>query len=563
MGMTHRAAGLVAAIALLTACGSLGSTRTTASGTASLPTGATVDTAGITDPTEPVTTANEPPPPSEPSPSAAESPTTVPNGEDRWEVADLGPSAADVGAVFATAGDRTLMIAALGPEGGPMRLSAIPVAANSAGSIPVDIAITDRSPWNVTAAGGPPGWVVAANVPLDQPDDPANFVPSVWMSADGVTWAQSGFPESAGPLDINEIIWTGTSFLAVAAKRLDEVNPSMGPFGAGLYRSADGRSWSEVPLDPAVFGQPARDDNFTDVVLFGDRLIAVKQVPGGEFNSLRMFASADEGATWQSLEATGAVPERTFVVGEALLGWSYGLGDSREPGLSRFADGGWTPLASEPNVLPRGTQDGFFFGDAGALVAQLGVETPIELCYDDPERCSRGYQQIPVIVTPDPTSEQGASIHRMAIPAGLDEYARIAGAGTTVDGRLAVLWRTEAGWRLTSWSPNGDPRYPISATPAPEEPVPGPPIINWADDIEPGVVYRFPLYVHCDMTWLQLDGRVWKTDAHAPRDVMVNGLQQLLGEIEMTAPDRLEYSLPDRGVIAVYTPTDEEPPGCE
>jgi hypothetical protein len=95
-------------------------------------------------------------------------------------------------------------------------------------------------------------------------------------------------------------------------------------------------------------------------------------------------------------------------------------------------------------------------------------------------------------------------------------------------------------------------------------------------DLEHGVTYRFPLYIHCGMEWLgQFNGTEWKLviDSERPNPDTGGGegvpahwpeaQQTIFGDITLIDEDTIEYSIGDGEVIATYFPTDLPRPGCD
>ena len=89
--------------------------------------------------------------------------------------------------------------------------------------------------------------------------------------------------------------------------------------------------------------------------------------------------------------------------------------------------------------------------------------------------------------------------------------------------------------------------------------------------LEPGTLYQYPLSIHCDMDWLtEFNGEMWKLEEAEvqPRSLgpypdgwPMHG-QSIQGLVRLVDGEHIEYSIPSVDVIAVYAPTDEEPPGC-
>lgn len=123
-------------------------------------------------------------------------------------------------------------------------------------------------------------------------------------------------------------------------------------------------------------------------------------------------------------------------------------------------------------------------------------------------------------------------------------------------------------------------RWPSSAAPplrAPREAleVPAFELARNAAELAVGTTYRLPLYIHCGMDYLaDLNGRHWYL-AHAPKGTVETGAghrppsswpvaqQTIFGYVTLVDEDTIEYTIGDGEVIAIYEPSDQQPPGCD
>ncbi len=99
--------------------------------------------------------------------------------------------------------------------------------------------------------------------------------------------------------------------------------------------------------------------------------------------------------------------------------------------------------------------------------------------------------------------------------------------------------------------------------------------VRWDAELEPGVTYRYSLHIHCGMDHLaKFNGTYWSL-VDAPHGNIGPGsgddsdpawlvdAETILGTVTLIDDATIEYAVPDLGVIGVYAPTDEDPPGCD
>jgi hypothetical protein len=103
------------------------------------------------------------------------------------------------------------------------------------------------------------------------------------------------------------------------------------------------------------------------------------------------------------------------------------------------------------------------------------------------------------------------------------------------------------------------------------------PIVGYTDSVALGTTYRYPMGIHCGIgnALGNFDGRYWlfteapsgfpptagvgDLPAHWP---IAEGEEHLLGLITRTDEDTIEYHLPSGELVATYTASNEQPPGC-
>jgi len=293
------------------------------------------------------------------------------------------------------------------------------------------------------------------------------------------------------------------------------------------------------------------------------------------------YAAPPDGSVWSPVEApsTGdaAAPAEGLpdgpmwhshaTVGDGVLvvgGSSLGPGDPMHvPAVARSTDGGETWSTVElPPTFP--DNDVWLVG-GGALIGAFAW--PAALAAPDADAC---YRDIASCRRREPAtlhvSDDGATWQQVDTrPLGDDPRLRVDDLELLPDGRLLVLGAVA---EATVWTWDGVelPPAPVTTTttpPADELP----PLVEWGDDLEVGVVGRRPLGTHCGIGDLgPLDGDPWVIvegpiggDANSgggveppPHWPYAQGV--LYGYVVLGDDDRLRYSIDAAGrdVIAVY-----------
>lgn len=484
--------------------------------------------------------------------TTTDSPEPAASGE--WTTTTFaGESGADSPMVLATEGDDLLVVTV--SDKGVLRSGLSSDGGELEAGEPVETGTEYL--WLGGAAAHDGGWFTLGTNPVD-------FEPVGFRSDDGLTWEKVAVDGFTGPADINSIVATDGALVAVGSYRDDE-QPDMGGFRATAWRSEDGSTWAEVPLPEAT------GESYADGVAATDAgLVAV----GGSDGSGAVWTSTDAGATWSrsqdpDLDGTYAISGPAAQGGVVVV--STTPGDSGRPGILRSDDGGesWSSAAVPPpsegseGYAPVWAGGGRFFTVTSTFLEPW--ESP-EVCYADIELCR---QDSAVTLY---TSADGDTWQRVDTSGiGSGEDAEVDEVTGTEDGRVvAVQGRYEDGVLLHTWPADA----PLPVTDAPG----APPAVEMVEvprdgELEPGVRYHAPLFVHCGMDWLYLGDRAWLRTDDGP-DVETGAgdvgdpdwpiaQQTIFGYATLTDDGVVEYSIGDGEVIATYEPAQRRPPGCD
>ncbi len=294
--------------------------------------------------------------------------------------------------------------------------------------IPDAATVFPADSWGVMAKGDP-GFVIVGSVCTDE--DGCQTL--VWSSPDGISWSQgehAALPTCASPceLGVEEVVAAPFGFVArgllsrppITEKPLQEgfllfsedgvewsvsqsvtgdsfrsllpVGDSVIAFGwRNVWSTTDGLTWETTPHAPD--GPLARPDqppdgytarhNFCDVLLFGDRIVAVGSTDLGHGNRRPAAWYSEDGVAWQEATMIGSEVDEDACPGLAaaavfdgsLVALSHPDPDGRVT-LWTSPDGAvWTeqpeprpelgPFSGAPNLIA--TSDGLLaFGYAGS-----------------------------------------------------------------------------------------------------------------------------------------------------------------------------------------------------
>lgn len=405
----------------------------------------------------------------------------------------------------------------------------------------------------LTAIGVTPQGILVAS---------GSVLPSLWLSDDGSSWTAI---ESAG-LDNwtrSEAIFSSAEATYLAGATLLDVSAGDQARGPVIWRSEDLTTWTRVALETRGLG------SVVEIVTNGSMLFAA----GNDADGAQIWRSVDGGNTWSRIVSpifdrahtawalTGlAVKDgRLVAVGdvaasafdrEVLILESDDLGES------------WVRRELTPEIS-------YGLDSAQGISTASGAFWIIsnrQMRLDElPERCQgvRGACDTfdpPVLLR----SEDGAQWDEIdlaeLVPPSVFDFDEVvpngAGIAVVVTGNDLQVWT----WPFAE-SPGIRHEWP------PEEvELRGP--VRWDAQLDIGVTYEYPLYIHCGMDFLgSFNGKQW----HVDPDIASGGSidrewsteqQAILGLVTLVDANTIEYSLPGGEVIAVYSASEIEPPMC-
>lgn len=435
---------------------------------------------------------------------------------------------------------------------------------------------SDGATYEQSATGSPVGTSVMLSAAasgarglLAVGVDYETFLPVVWGSDDGRAWERletGGLDRAA---DITVLVGTSGGFVAGGAFRVGR-DPGSGPFAPALWRSLDGDSWEPIEL------AAAREGYVSGIVTAGDRFV----VAGASGRNAVVWSSDDAGATWSrsrpgplrksgpaSFTSIASSPDGSTIV--AVGGAADETrGDvpfvlvSRDRGESwqrAELDGALWEGMLGGGIVTATEQDFFFIG--GRFFTTFSDP---DRCYAQPETCETGT----AVVLRSADGERWEELDLGALNTG--DFFRPLRVARDHTGALLLVGAGEQ-LELHRWSGSDGP--PSLPPPAPLPP-PEIPLATYETELELGVTYRYPLYIHCGMRVLgSFNEQFWYLDetdgpnpetgstAPVPEEWPTAG-QSILGHITLTSEKTIDYSLPNGEIIATYTPSDEQPPGC-
>ena len=500
---------------------------------------------------------------------AVEAPTVDSSVVDQamWLEEDLGAVMADAAVSIVTDADATTLIhteggstlrVATSVAGGPFVSHVVPVA----GAPPI---------LGVSAAATPAGLMLILT-------DTETFKPRVMTSADGVDWTELEPTGLDQPADISALIsLPGGGLLAAGAVRTGP-NPANGPFAPGMWQSADGVTWHAVALPADLVraaGVAAGGGDGVRALLAGrDGVVAVI--------GTTIVRSADDGATWTAAGVTAATGVELQSIdglagdGNTMVALGSAGADSGRPRLVtlRSRDDGQTwDAALLPDPGP-GTLGGFggmvAAADDAFWIATIRIWDAFgdgDVCYRDLASCRRGSDAVLL------RSSNGIDWREVDL-SEIDTLGLLNILGIVDRPAGVMVVGTTQGLRGWTW-PTDDAPPPMKSPPV-SLPPPHEPLAEHDGTLTSGMVYRFPLFLHCGMGYLgTFNGKVWTLD---PRSAPINpetgggetppagwpvAGQTLYGYITLVEPGTIEYSLPSGEVIAKFHPTTSPPELCE
>lgn len=411
---------------------------------------------------------------------------------------------------------------------------------------------TDGSHLDVEAMGVVPDGVLAV---VNYHESP---YPELWFSTDGSSWERLAVDGFDLPASTSAVAATDTAVFVTGALRTQE-----NPFTPVIWRSEDLATWTMTEVD--IRG---------DIVAVGSELLATGEGSDGAV----LWRSDDDGRSWDSVPAPdfGGSEDGMYLdmaVGNGVIVAVGATWDSAgREGLvivNSTDDGGsWVRQELDP-----GTADGLersyrvqWAGGAFWIITSRWFDT-----WEDPDRCyvdlasCQAFSE-PVVLR----SEDGFEWAEVDLSAlGPPEYYDLHAVAETADG--VVFVGSEQNLLVWNWPSNASP--PLQSPPdALEEAELD--LARYDEELEAGVTYRYPLYIHCGMGYLGgMNDRYWYL-VDAPYGNVETGAgqqpdpswpvadQTIFGFITLTDENTIEYTIGNGTVIGVYQPSDDEPPGC-
>ena len=386
----------------------------------------------------------------------------------------------------------------------------------------------------------------------------------LWLSPDGAQWESIQGPAFEQPADMGSLtqLADGT-LLAVGAGR-DPSRPSVGPFSTVMWRSVNGRTWERVVLT----GDVAQAGAVLSMASTGSTIV----ITARSDSRSSLWRSTDAGRSWQSIAVdTPSAVAFTHVASNAAGFVLVGQDSGREPRLylATSADGKvWTPRELPVDLIGgefrltslRSSSSGFFIVGSQSFDVSLNLDR----CYQYPAQCAM--PTVAVVYSADGVGWRRLDVDKLlgqtntrVDVAGIGTATAFVGSGTSVHALIGNLREVDL----------------PTVTPSTSRPPSNIPVARYDGPIEVGVVYRYPLFVHCGMTWLgKMNSTTWKLDQQLIGGRVETGggsppptnwpmvQQTLLGTIKLLPNDTIEYSLEGVGVIATYRPSTDKVPGC-
>jgi hypothetical protein len=413
------------------------------------------------------------------------------------------------------------------------------------------------------------GWVAVGSSGLRDGEE-LLFDLRAFRSDDGRTWSQVDATGLDGPADATGLITVDDGVIALGTLRTAN-DPAQGGFRPVAWHSADGQRWTAVAL-PTGEGT---EGSVHAAVVTGDEVLAVGRVD----DTGAMWSSTDKGASWTLVERDGI--EATLSLshiaaqGEVLVASGmtppHGDGDGEGSHLLVFStDGGrsWHEAAEPPPSNRRVAFASPVFAGGGHFFTLghsfIDARSDPELCYADIELCRR--DSVAALYVSD-DGDRWSRVDTSRI--GDADAGDVDAITATDDGRIIAFRRVDAGLGAWTWPA----ATPLLTEDEPVDPTTDVVILPEGEMPEPGRRYGVPLYIHCGMDWLYVDGEAWQRSDGGPDTETGAGdeipddwpvaQQTIFGFATLVSDDLIEYSLGDGEVIATYAPSAQSPPGCE
>jgi hypothetical protein len=403
----------------------------------------------------------------------------------------------------------------------------------------------------------PTGFLAAMN-------DYESSVPRLWHSTDGQSWVAMSSSGLDQPADVLAMAASGSVVVAVGALRTGE-DPSQGPFEPVIWHTRDLESWTMVRpemgagLEGVVQEVVATSTGFLPLGRVDGQAVAWRSDDGGESWTSSDPAASDGG----SLELDKLAYDGTTMVG---IRQSWGIEGPPGLGGAVSSDDGVTwarwsidgPAAEGlrwPGVFHAG---GFFW-----IVSSRSFQAfqNQDSCYADVSRC--GMSEPVLFRSPDGAAWSEIDLGAANLPPGF-------GIDAVIEHRGGIGLVGSAG-QLSVWSGPPGADLPVGSWESPDPPETE--LVDGDAVLEIGVTYRYPLYIHCGMSFLaSFNNTHWHLESGPPAEVeegqeVLNpewpiAQQTIFGFVTMVDSETVEYSIPSGEVIGVYRADDRRPRAC-
>jgi hypothetical protein len=384
--------------------------------------------------------------------------------------------------------------------------------------------------------------------PLQSPPNSGPF-PLIYESRDGRTWRRTLDDDFSGYAMVNKVEATTHGLIAVGDVRS---GGEVGPLTPTIWISSKAGEWQKVFRgNRGEYGAPAT------VVEFKSTLVAP-----GSVDQKPVVWTSEDGRKWNQQLLPGgfgwashsaALANRVLVAGhsesgEGMTVWSSDDGSEWKivAGLRSF--GGSPPVPGFP-VAEGELRDLVAFHDGVVARVVLAHRTHPAWCYVDIRTCQQ--TTIELLFSQDGATWEMIGARRHRLPKRIRAAARWRGdlliVGEEGDRRLGV-WFADVLGETTRLQTEATPRLDFE-------------LVDWGDQLRPGVRYGYPLYVHCGIEQLGVfNEKAWileREPAGAPSpETWPTQPDRVYGTLRLTDLNRIEYSIPG-GVIAIYRPVDK------
>ena len=418
---------------------------------------------------------------------------------------------------------------------------------------------------HIAAVGNVSGGLIAAANQYD------TFIPELWFSVDGTSWAIHPTLISSTAADLGAIIAAGNRTIIGGARRVSG-HQRGSPFIPTIWHSQDLLAWTQIELDP-------NGQSIVSKLVQTDRgIFALASGIGAN-----LWQTVDEGSSWVNVAMPSPSPgwselgisDITYGNGVlAAVGQTWKTNGETAIALFSSSDHGITwHRGNIPDsiALRLGHEYQASFAANAFWIVTERIHSPkgasgVDRCYVDIESCQQADEAV-VLRSANGSQWSEIDLSSLNLPADIQLNA-IVGQGAGI--QLIIGAAND----IHSWS------WPTAASPAVKEAPktlapPALELTQTGDDLAIGTTYRFPLYAHCGMAYLaEFNGMQWYL-ADAPHGTFHAGAgqtpnpkwpvvsQTIFGFVTLIDADTIEYSIDNGDVIGRYHSSNAAPPGCD